>query len=900
MRDRIAIIDINTKKFKAISYKQYDENNILQIVITENGNIIGLSNYSAVVKFQLPSGVVYKIPSIIENNTIKLILTRAILSEYGKVIVEIVLQDTKQLITTFSIYLNVEKSINNENSQLPEMDITSDYLHRHENKEVLDQITQEMIDSILEFEELLELDVYATKDYVQSEIEKIDINTDNLDLSNYYTKEEVDEKFENIDINTDNIDLSNYATKEELPTKASQLENDLNYLTSIPEEYVTETELNNKGYLTEHQDISGKADKTELFSKDYNDLINKPNIPSLDGYATENYVKNEIANAQLGGENNKIDLSGYATKDDLNGKANTEDIPTKVSQLENDSNYLTNIPSEYITETELNAKGYLTNIPEEYITETELNNKGYLTEHQDISGYATKEYVDEAISNIDISSGGNVDIDLSDYVTNDKLQEGLANKFDNVEVNEAETNDTQTALDFYANGKVVKTVYFTGGGGGNANTPPYVTLLSAEDNILGLGEVFNLELNFLSGVTGKGTLKVFINDIEVVSESIPQGENTIPITDDNFIKGNNCMTLYVIDRAGTMSNSVTLYVRYGSSEIVENEIARYTTSDGNTFPIFNSEFTYTHAITNSDGVYQYSIIADSMDNLPTRISFEGKGNLLTVEYFNIKNVTDMGGMFYGCINLTNLDVSNWDTSKVTNMGGMFQYNSNLTSLNLSGWDTSSVTTMGSMFQYCEKLTSLDVSGFITSNVIYMDWMFYKCHSLNSLDVSNFNTSKVTNMNNMFSECYNLTSLDVSNFDTSKVTNMGGMFQNCTNLTSLDVSGWDTSKVTDMGGMFQYDSKLTSLNLSSWDTSKVTEMGGMFGQCNSLTSLDSMMNISKSLSLSSTILDVTSLLDVIDNLATVTSTQTLTLGATLLAKLTEEQIAVATNKGWTIE
>ena len=244
----------------------------------------------------------------------------------------------------------------------------------------------------------------------------------------------------------------------------------------------------------------------------------------LEGFATEEFVTNKIAEAELSGE--EVDLSGYVSKEELEGK------------------------------------GYLTDIPEEYITETELEAKGYLTEHQDLSDYATKEYVDGTISN--------VDVDLSDYVTNGELEENLANKFDDVEVNEAETNDTQTALDFYANGEVVKTVYFTGGGGGNANTPPYVTLLSAENNILGLGEVFNLELDFLSGVTGKGTLKVFINDIEVVSKSIPQGENTIPITDDNFIKGSNRMTLYVIDRAGSMSNSVTLYVRYGSLEIASD------------------------------------------------------------------------------------------------------------------------------------------------------------------------------------------------------------------------------------------------------------------------------------------------------------------------------------------
>ena len=44
------------------------------------------------------------------------------------------------------------------------------------------------------------------------------------------------------------------------PTKVSELTNDKGYLTSIPSEYVTDSELNSKGYLTEHQDISGKVD----------------------------------------------------------------------------------------------------------------------------------------------------------------------------------------------------------------------------------------------------------------------------------------------------------------------------------------------------------------------------------------------------------------------------------------------------------------------------------------------------------------------------------------------------------------------------------------------------------------------------------------------------------------
>lgn len=78
----------------------------------------------------------------------------------------------------------------------------------------------------------------------------------------------------------------------------------------------------------------------------------------------------------------EIDSKGYALK---------SEIPTKVSQLNNDSGYLTEIPAEYVTNTELEAKGYITEIPAEYVTESELDSKGYLTEHQDISNLATKE-----------------------------------------------------------------------------------------------------------------------------------------------------------------------------------------------------------------------------------------------------------------------------------------------------------------------------------------------------------------------------------------------------------------------------------------------------------------------------------------------------------------------------
>ena len=81
-------------------------------------------------------------------------------------------------------------------------------------------------------------------------------------------------------------------------------------------------------------------------------VITLPNYPTVptnisaftndSNYASETFVTNKIAEAQLGGDKAEIDLSGYATKDD---------IPTKTSQLTNDSNFITNkdIPTNYVT-----------------------------------------------------------------------------------------------------------------------------------------------------------------------------------------------------------------------------------------------------------------------------------------------------------------------------------------------------------------------------------------------------------------------------------------------------------------------------------------------------------------------------------------------------------------------
>lgn len=202
MRDRLVQVDMGIRKFKTLAYKQYDENNLLRIVVYENNKIVDISNYISEAYFELPSGKIYKINGNIQDNTINIMLSSQILSEYGEVNTEIRLLNLNQIVTTFTFYLKVEKSINTSGAVDP------DTQHVHLNKDVLDQITQEMIDTIGISSGIVDLSKYQLKtDEELNTIDKTIIGAINelnekVDLSDYVTKNELDERLTNIDLST--------------------------------------------------------------------------------------------------------------------------------------------------------------------------------------------------------------------------------------------------------------------------------------------------------------------------------------------------------------------------------------------------------------------------------------------------------------------------------------------------------------------------------------------------------------------------------------------------------------------------------------------------------------------------------------------------------------------------
>ena len=236
------------------------------------------------------------------------------------------------------------------------------------------------------------------------------------DLSDYAKKEDIPVVPENVSAFnndagylTEHQDLSDYAKKEDLPTKVSELEND------VP-------------YLTEHQDLSDYAKYIDL-------------IDFLTGSDLDDYVKTEVLEGYLQPEDiadlaKKSDLDGYVkvedaveflTASDLDIYTKKEDVYTKaevdakIDELPDEGTFpeiggseaeftpgLATVEGviDYVADAISEAAPDLT----PYATKEEIptkvseleNDVPYLTEHQDLSPYAEKDYVDVAIGSLDI------------------------------------------------------------------------------------------------------------------------------------------------------------------------------------------------------------------------------------------------------------------------------------------------------------------------------------------------------------------------------------------------------------------------------------------------------------------------------------------------------------------
>ena len=236
------------------------------------------------------------------------------------------------------------------------------------------------------------------------------------------------------------------------------------------------------------------------------------------------------------------------------------------------------------------------------------------------------------------------------------------------------------------------------------------------------------------------------------------------------------------------------------------------------------------------------------------------------------------------------EVLNLDLSKITsNVGFQNAFKDCINLKKLSLVNTENIQSFYYSFNNCKNLEELSVID--GSSCTSFGSAFYNCQKLKNIKITN--TSNNTSCYQMFMQCYLLE--EGPEMDTSNVTNMGYMFNNCTAIHTIPQ--YQAGKVNRMNNSFTNVTKLQNLG-------GFVDLGKAYTQTTANYS-NYTLNLSPC-----TLLTHDSLMNVINNLYDLNLTYdvasggtlyrlSLILGETNLAKLTDEEIAIATNKGWTV-
>ena len=266
--------------------------------------------------------------------------------------------------------------------------------------------TETNLDGYVKTEELN--DYAKTADVEQTYAKKGELPTE-VDLSDYAKKSDLDgfattaKMNDTLNVYAKSTDVSgNYVTKEEFENyvlsggQADAI--DLSVYAKSADVNAALAEL--EGKIPAEQDLTNYATKEEL---------NALNIPSVEGLASETYVNEQVAAVQI------------------------PSVPTKVSDLENDANYITlnDVPATDLTDYAKSAEVSAT-----YVTKDEFETyvlSGGQADAVDLSVYAKSSDVTAALAELE----GRIPAaqDLTGYATKEELNalnipsvEGLASE----------------------------------------------------------------------------------------------------------------------------------------------------------------------------------------------------------------------------------------------------------------------------------------------------------------------------------------------------------------------------------------------------------------------------------------------------------------------------------------
>ena len=389
---------------------------------------------TALFKFT-ESNKIWKTTGTVEGNKVSVTFDTTLITQNETVICYLYFDEEQRTSDTFRFKFKVKVS---EIDKMSRYDVKERFINNTVIVDRLDVVTKDELREALKnvggiateglLTEVKAEEIYAKKseavdntnfELVKNRVLALELKTDK---DTVYDDSELKGRISVLEAREDNNTIyDDTNVRERLTALESKPNVDVNNL-------VTKDELASKNYLTEHQDTSNFALKSEI-PQQYNDSEVKERLTTLENKAPvdlSNYVtKEELRNAS--GSQPLVD--NLVTKEELENKhyiSDVSNLATKEELQEVRNSQPTVDTSNLVTRDELTAKNYLTEHQslDNLVTKQELEEKHYLTTHQDLSDYALKSelYNDTDIKQRLTTLENKPNIDTSNFVTNEQLE----------------------------------------------------------------------------------------------------------------------------------------------------------------------------------------------------------------------------------------------------------------------------------------------------------------------------------------------------------------------------------------------------------------------------------------------------------------------------------------------
>lgn len=368
-------------------------------------------------------------------------------------------------------------------------------------------------------------------------------------------------------------------------------------------------------------------------------------------------------------------------------------------------------------------------------------------------------------------------------------------------------------------------------------------------------------LAYLNINTSNGS--VYIGTTDSDGTFIPDSDEPITGTaylkDEDFGDRDYCWVKIVSNNGVDLSYSWGSTDSYGLkgnlSTVIEHLVANVSTSMQQWYMDSGSSIVHVHV---------FNCTVSTISNVAY--------NATSLKRFNLENCTVSGRAnraFHGCTLLENL-LFDGTTVTVSDITNLFNGCNMLREVDLSGWTFTGKDVnifQGNMYALKKmNLTGFKTTGTLTTNRIIASY----ARSLESIDLSPYASAPISQI-----ALDRLISIRELSFPPNNWALTSLNLRECSNLERLDVSNLDLTGVTNL-----------SSSATFWALSKLQHC--------------SAINAKVSIQFNgSPLLTHESLMNIINGLPTVETTQTLTVGSVNTAKLTEDEIAIATEKGWTV-